>query len=451
MSATEHTAHGSQPEQDDELTTVVRDLADRIEALQADVRRLGGPGLPAVEPGWDGEVAVRSAAPSYAWVSSVGAPVRRRRAVPRLFLEVLFLVGVAVGAAVAELDAPVIAGLMAGSWVLVALIEWAGSRADRRRDAVPHIEPIAPAEPAAGRPVMVRAAGRAHVDRACCRLAACSHAPPAGAPGHRQHDREAGRRLSARRDRSALSLRPHLHPLPAHSVATRGQASGSRCSNFGAPLHPCYGPPDFHRLAARRGARVRRACRRGPDGLRRSRDQAPVRVTFVGDSVPASISYTPQAQAILSRGVDLRLDLRVCRRLVTESCSFQGATPPTALQSVQARRPTARRRAHRRRRLQRVGRRLPARESTGSCGPPGAGCGRRRLGDAARDARHLPADERRDSGRAEALAAAAGRRLERLQPRQAVVLVRRAPHGRRPAPRRWPAFLRPFVFRAAKA
>ena len=61
-----------------------------------------------------------------------------------------------------------------------------------------------------------------------------------------------------------------------------------------------------------------------------------VAVTFVGDSVPASITYTPQAQAILGRGLDLRLDLRVCRRLVTESCSYQGTAPPTALQSVQA-------------------------------------------------------------------------------------------------------------------
>lgn len=147
MSATEHTAHGHTPEQDDELTTVVRDLSDRIEALQADVRRLGGPGLPASEPGWDGEEAGQTAAPSYAWVTSVGAPVRRRRAVPRLFLEVLFLVGVATAATIAELDAATIAALMAGSWVLVALIEWAGSRADRRRDMVPRIEPIAPAEP----------------------------------------------------------------------------------------------------------------------------------------------------------------------------------------------------------------------------------------------------------------------------------------------------------------
>jgi hypothetical protein len=133
--------------QADELTSVVRDLSDRIEALQADVRRLGGPGLPSGEPGWSSEETGPPEAASYAWVTSVGAPVRRRRTVPRLFLEVLFLIGVAVAATIAELDAPAIAGLMAGSWALVALIEWAGSRADRRRDIVPPIEQIAPAEP----------------------------------------------------------------------------------------------------------------------------------------------------------------------------------------------------------------------------------------------------------------------------------------------------------------
>ena len=84
MSATEHTAPGRGPDADDELTTVVRDLSDRIEALQADVRRLGGPGLPASEPGWSSEDAAQPAPPSYAWVSSIGAPVRRRRTVPRL-------------------------------------------------------------------------------------------------------------------------------------------------------------------------------------------------------------------------------------------------------------------------------------------------------------------------------------------------------------------------------
>jgi hypothetical protein len=62
--------------------------------------------------------------------------------------------------------------------------------------------------------------------------------------------------------------------------------------------------------------------------------RAPVRVTFVGDSVPASITYVPSAEAQLRRGLAMRLDLRVCRRLVLPSCSFQGSAPTTALAAV---------------------------------------------------------------------------------------------------------------------
>lgn len=145
MTATEQTADGREPEA--ELAQVVRELADRIEALQADVRRLGGPGLPSAEPGWSDEDALPAATPSYAWVSSIGAPVRRRPGVPRLLLEVVFLAAVATAAALAEFDAPVIAGVMAGAWVLVALIEWAASRADRRRNVIPMLAPVAPPEP----------------------------------------------------------------------------------------------------------------------------------------------------------------------------------------------------------------------------------------------------------------------------------------------------------------
>ncbi len=60
-----------------------------------------------------------------------------------------------------------------------------------------------------------------------------------------------------------------------------------------------------------------------------------VHVTFVGDSVPASIEYVPSAQRALRKGLDVRLDLKVCRRLVQQSCSFNGSTPATALQAVQ--------------------------------------------------------------------------------------------------------------------
>lgn len=122
----------------------LRRLADRIDTLQADVRRLSGPSLPPGEPGWDDD---RPQTVSYAWLSSLESPVRRRPAVPRLLLEMLFLAACATAAAIADLDAVALAAVMAGAWVLVALIEWSSSRADRRRDELLSIPPPAPAVP----------------------------------------------------------------------------------------------------------------------------------------------------------------------------------------------------------------------------------------------------------------------------------------------------------------
>ena len=62
----------------------------------------------------------------------------------------------------------------------------------------------------------------------------------------------------------------------------------------------------------------------------------PIRVTVVGDSVAASMEYVPSARTALRKGLDVRLDLEVCRRLVQPSCAFQGAKPSTALQAVQS-------------------------------------------------------------------------------------------------------------------
>lgn len=62
----------------------------------------------------------------------------------------------------------------------------------------------------------------------------------------------------------------------------------------------------------------------------------PVQATFVGDSVSASISRIPSAQAELKRGLSVRLDLEVCRRLVQPSCVYRGSSPTTALQAVQS-------------------------------------------------------------------------------------------------------------------
>ena len=58
------------------------------------------------------------------------------------------------------------------------------------------------------------------------------------------------------------------------------------------------------------------------------------RVTVIGDSVTASFNYVAAARRYLGRGLDLRSDAVVCRRLVATSCPFQGSTPPTALDVV---------------------------------------------------------------------------------------------------------------------
>ena len=75
------------------------------------------------------------------------------------------------------------------------------------------------------------------------------------------------------------------------------------------------------RSPARR-RRPRSACRRRP------------RVTVIGDSITASFDYVPAARRYLGKGLDLRSDAVVCRRLVATSCSFQGSTPATALEVV---------------------------------------------------------------------------------------------------------------------
>jgi hypothetical protein len=65
-------------------------------------------------------------------------------------------------------------------------------------------------------------------------------------------------------------------------------------------------------------------------------DEATANVTFVGDSVPASIAYSARARRRLSAGLAVRLDVRVCRRLVARSCAHRGSTPTTALEAVES-------------------------------------------------------------------------------------------------------------------
>src|ERR671938_427217 len=47
---------------------------------------------------------------------------------PRFALETLFLIALAAGAAFADLDVRWIAAIMAGGWVVVALLEWTSER-----------------------------------------------------------------------------------------------------------------------------------------------------------------------------------------------------------------------------------------------------------------------------------------------------------------------------------
>ena len=61
------------------------------------------------------------------------------------------------------------------------------------------------------------------------------------------------------------------------------------------------------------------------------------RVTVIGDSVAESFDYVASARRYLGRGLDVRSDTAVCRRLVAASCMFQGAQPKTALEVVAAR------------------------------------------------------------------------------------------------------------------
>jgi hypothetical protein len=64
---------------------------------------------------------------------------------------------------------------------------------------------------------------------------------------------------------------------------------------------------------------------------------SPVRVTVIGDSVAASLDYAPAgAVAALVKGLDVQLDLRVCRRLATAGCPYHGAVPSSALDVVRA-------------------------------------------------------------------------------------------------------------------
>ena len=101
----------------------VGSLQEDVSTLRHEARAL--PAADGDRPGWEDAAHQAAVRESPAWVRSVDTPGVRGIAVPWLLLEIVFLVAVAVLAAVAGLDAPVIAAVMVVAWLLVAVGEWA--------------------------------------------------------------------------------------------------------------------------------------------------------------------------------------------------------------------------------------------------------------------------------------------------------------------------------------
>ena len=124
-----------------ELESVADELRAELQALRSQRQRRDFEPAPALYENeeWpaDGPNA-NGTAPAPDWVSSVPAPLTRPVAVPRLVLEALFLVLVALFAGLADLSTTAIAVVMAGAWALVVLAEWATAarRARWHLDAV---------------------------------------------------------------------------------------------------------------------------------------------------------------------------------------------------------------------------------------------------------------------------------------------------------------------------
>ena len=58
------------------------------------------------------------------------------------------------------------------------------------------------------------------------------------------------------------------------------------------------------------------------------------RVTLISDSVGGVLFWQRDARDELARGIDLRVDIRTCRRLVTDGCVYDGERPPSAFDAI---------------------------------------------------------------------------------------------------------------------
>ena len=55
-----------------------------------------------------------------------------------------------------------------------------------------------------------------------------------------------------------------------------------------------------------------------------------------GDSIADSLNYVPDARELLGDGIDLRLELTPCRKLVPIGCAYMGSRPPSVLDIVKS-------------------------------------------------------------------------------------------------------------------
>lgn len=67
-------------------------------------------------------------------------------------------------------------------------------------------------------------------------------------------------------------------------------------------------------------------------GFAHGRGQAETRVTVFGDSAATAMAYDPEAKRILSRAIDLRLEVAACRRVGDTSCPYDGVRPPNVIE-----------------------------------------------------------------------------------------------------------------------
>jgi len=71
------------------------------------------------------------------------------------------------------------------------------------------------------------------------------------------------------------------------------------------------------------------------NGAERASADGP-RVTMFGDSIADSLTYVPDARELLGDGLDLRLELAPCRKLVAIGCAYMGSRPPSVLDIVKS-------------------------------------------------------------------------------------------------------------------